>query len=140
MQKKYLQRIILILITILGIKTGVETFVSSINMHSNETAVISWDERVSNLIARIPFKRGVIGYISNADIPGATFNQADSSGEYILTQYAAIPLVIIRGTNQEWNILNIDPKTFEKWQQTNGNEFEITGSGGGLYLAHKVSK
>ena len=140
MWKKYLQRIILIVIAILGIKTGVESFISNINIHSNDLAVANWDERVSNLTAAIPFKRGYIGYISNADIPGAAFNGADTSGEYILTQYAVVPLIIIRGTNQEWNILNLDSNAYEKWRKTNASDFEVVDFRGGLYLVHKVGK
>ena len=49
-------------------------------------------------------------------------------------------LFLIRGTDQEWNILNLDPDTFEKWYQTNANEFEVVGFGGGVYLVHKVDK
>ncbi len=140
MWKKYLQRLILVIIAILGIKTGVENFVSTININSNDISVANWDERISNLIAPVPFKRGFIGYISNADIPGAAFDEADTSGEYILTQYAIAPFILIRGTDQEWSILNLDPKSFEKWKQENLNDFEIVRSGGGLYLVRRVDK
>jgi hypothetical protein len=140
MWKKYLQRIILIVIAFLGVKTGVDNFMSTINMDSNDISVANWDQRISNLTAPIPFKRGFIGYISNADIPGAAFDEADTSGEYILTQYAAAPLILVRGTDQEWNILNLDPKSFEKWKQENLNDFEVIGSGGGLYLVRRVDK
>jgi hypothetical protein len=140
MWKKYLQRIILIVIAFLGVKTGVDNFMSTINIDSNDISVANWDQRISNLTAPIPFKRGFIGYISNADIPGAAFDEADTSGEYILTQYAAAPLILVRGTDQEWNILNLDPKSFEKWKQENLNDFEVIGSGGGLYLVRRVDK
>jgi len=140
MWKKYLQRIILIVIAILGVKTGVENFMSSINIHSNDAAVTNWDKRLSNLIAPIPFERGFVGYISNEDIPGAAFNADDSSGEYILTQYAVAPLILIRGTDQEWNILNLDSTAYKKWNQINANHFEVVGFEGGMYLVHKVDK
>jgi len=140
MWKKYLQRVFLIVIAILGVKTGVENFVSTINMDSNDTSVINWDERISNLTSSVPFKRGFIGYISNADISGAAFNEADTSGEYILTQYAVAPLILVHGTDQEWNILNLDRVTYETWYQTNADEFEVVGFGGGVYLVHKVGK
>jgi hypothetical protein len=140
MWKKVLQRIVLIVIALLGIKTGVQNFVSTVNIHSNDKAVENWDERISNLIAPIPFKRGLIGYISNADIPGAAFNKADDSGEYILTQFAVAPYIIIRGTGQEWNILNLDPNAYEKWRQANANDFKVVNFGGGMYLVHKVDK
>jgi hypothetical protein len=140
MWKKYLQRIILVVITILGVKTGVENFVSTIYIHSNDVAVANWDERVSNLTDPIPYDRGFIGYISIEDISGATFDEADASAEYVLTQYAVAPLIMIRGTDQEWNILNLDPNNYEKWKRANPNNFEVIGFGGGLYLVHKVDK
>lgn len=140
MLKKYLQRIILIVIAVLGVKTGIENFTSSIKIHSNDTSVAIWDERLSNLIAPIPFERGLVGYISNEDIPGAAFDKDDAEGEYILTQYAIAPLILIRGTDQEWNILNLDTTVYETWHQTNVNDFELVGFGGGLYLVHKVDK
>jgi hypothetical protein len=113
MWKKYLQRIILVVIAFLGVKTSIESFKSSIAEHSNDTAVIAaWNERLSKLIAPIPFERGFVGYISNEDIPGATFDANDTSGEYVLTQYAVAPLILVRGTGQEWNILNFDRHVF----------------------------
>jgi hypothetical protein len=140
MLKKYLQRIILIVIAVLGVKTGIENFTSSNKIHSNDTSVAIWDERLSNLIAPISFEHGLVGYISNEDIPGAAFDKDDAEGEYILTQYAIAPLILIRGTDQEWNILNLDTTAYETWHQTNVNDFELVGFGGGLYLVRKVDK
>ena len=140
MWKKYLQRIILIAIAILCMKTGAESFLSTIKIHSYDASVANWDERISNLIAPIPFERGLIGYISNEDIPGAAFTEADTSGEYVLTQFAVAPLILVRGTGQEWNILNLEPDAFETWHQANLNDFEVVGSGGGVYLVRKVDK
>jgi len=140
MLRKYLQRIILIVIALLGVKTGIEGFLSTLTMHSNDASVINWDERLSNLIAPVPFERGLIGYISNADIPGAAFDEDDVFGEYILTQFAVAPLILVQGTDQEWNILNLDPVTYETWNQINANQFEVVGFGGGVYLVRKADK
>ncbi len=140
MWKKYLQRIILAVIVVLGVETGITSFTSNIKVHSNDTSVAIWDERLSNLIAPIPFERGLVGYISNEDIPGIAFDEDDAEGEYILTQYAVAPLILVRGTDQEWNILNLDTTAYETWHQTNINDFELVGFGGGLYLVRKVDK
>lgn len=130
----------MVVIAILGIKTGFENFKSSLSERSNDTAVIaSWNERLSKLIAPIPFERGVVGYISNEDIPGSSFDADDTSGEYVLTQYAVAPLILVRGTGQEWNILNLDPASYEKWIRANANNFEFIEFGGGMYLVHKVN-
>ena len=45
----------------------------------------------------------MIGYISDSDVPGAAYDAANDEGEYILTQYALAPIIIVRGTDQEWN-------------------------------------
>jgi hypothetical protein len=141
MWKKYVQRVVLVAVALLGLKTGIENFKSGIAEHSNDAAVIAaWNERLSKLTAPIPFERGFVGYISNEDIPGAAFDSNDAEGEFVLTQYAIAPLILVRGTEQEWNILNIDPGTFEKWSQDNATEFEVVRSGGGMYLVHKVTQ
>jgi hypothetical protein len=141
MWKKYLQRIILTIIVILGIKTGIENFTTSINEPSNDTAVVTnWNNRLSKLIAQIPIKRGFVGYISNEDILGASFSTEDNEEEYVLTQYTIAPLILIRGTDQEWNILNLEPENYKNWMQKNSEDFEFVKSGGGMYLVHKVNK
>jgi hypothetical protein len=141
MWKKYLQRIALIAIAIFGVKTGIENFKSSAADRSNDAVVIAaWNERLSKLTAPIPFERGFIGYLSNADIPGAAFSSDDAEGEFVLTQYSIAPLILVRGTGQAWNILNLDDEIFKKWLVENANEFEVIRSGGGMYLVHKVTE
>jgi len=143
MWKKYIQRFILIVIAILGIKTSTESFMLNANRHSNDNDTIymsKWEGWVSKLIAPIPFKRGFVGYISNQDIPGAAFNKDNDDGEYVLTQYAVAPLILIRGTKQEWNILNLDPETYKMWILANANDFRFIELAGGMYLVQKVSK
>jgi|GEM_PF-6010948 len=140
MLKKILRAFFLAAIVILGVGTGVESFRSSAEIHSNDESVINWDDRLSNLIALIPLERGMVGYLSNEDIPGAAFDPDDASGEYILTQYAVAPLVLIRGAEQDWNLLNLDPETYEKWIQENEDRYRLVGSGGGIYLARRVAQ
>lgn len=143
MWKKYIQRFILIVIAILGIKTSIESFVLNANRQSNDNDTVymsKWEGWVSKLIAPIPFKRGFVGYISNQDIPGAAFNKDNDDGEYVLTQYAVAPLILIRGTKQEWNILNLDPETYKMWILANANDFRFIELAGGMYLVQKVSK
>jgi hypothetical protein len=138
---KVIQRVVLILIAILGLKTGVENFRSSLSERSNDAAVIAdWNERLSKLIDPIPFERGSVGYLSNEDIPGAGFDSNDAEGEFVLTQYAIAPLILVRGIEQEWVILNLDAVTFETWRQENTNEFEVLTSGGGMHLVHRVAQ
>jgi hypothetical protein len=141
MWKKVLQGIVLIAIAVLGVRTSIGNFKSNIAERSNDAAVIAaWNDRLSKLVAPIPFERGFVGYLSNEDIPGAGFDSNDAEGEFVLTQYAIAPLILVRGTEQEWNILNLDPENFEKWHQENADKFELVRSGGGMYLVHRVAQ
>ena len=139
--KKYIQRIILVIIIILGIKTGIENFTSSMNNPSNNTAVVTnWNKQLSKLINPIPVRHGLVGYLSNEDFLGTTFSSNDASGEYVLTQYAIAPLILVRGTDQEWDILNLEPVNYKKWMQKNAADFEFIKVEGGMYLVHRVHK
>jgi len=133
MWKKILQGISLVAIAALGLKTSTENLMSSFTERSNDAAVISeWNERLANLIAPIPFERGFVGYLSAEDLPGTAFDSNDAEGEFVLTQYAIAPLILVRGNEQEWVILNLDRATYKKWLQENENGFEVVRSGGGM--------
>jgi hypothetical protein len=139
MLKKNLQRIFLMVIVFLSVKTALQNLQSDKSDQSEDmAAVVIWNERVSQLIAPIPFKRGLVGYISSEDIAGAAFDSADTEGEFVLTQYALAPLILVRGAEQEWNILNIDALSYQKWLQAHADNFELVQSGGGLYLVRRV--
>jgi hypothetical protein len=141
MWKKYIQRVVLVAIAILGLKTGIENFKSGIAERSNDATVIAaWNDRLSKLIEPIPFERGNVGYLSDEDVPGTSFNSNDAEGEFVLTQYAVAPLILVRGTEQDWVILNLDPETLKKWREENQSQFEVVRSGGGMVLVHKVTK
>jgi hypothetical protein len=141
MWKKILQGIVLAVIAGMGIKTSVESLQASFAERSNDSEVISaWNDRLEKLIKPIPFERGFVGYLSNEDIPGANFNSNDAEGEFVLTQYAVAPLILVRGAEQDWVILNLDPETLKKWREENANQFEVVQSGGGMTLVRKVTK
>lgn len=141
MWKNILQGMVLAVIAGLGIKTGIQSLQTSFAERSNDSEVIAaWNERLEKLIEPIPFERGFVGYLSNKDIPGANFESNDAEGEFVLTQYAIAPLILVRGTEQEWVILNLDPETLKKWREENKDQFEVVRSGGGMTLAHRVTK
>lgn len=141
MLKKVLQGIVLVAIAGLGIKTSIENFQSGFAERSNDAEVIAaWNDRIASLTKPIPFENGTIGYLSSEDIPGASFNSNDAEGEFVLTQYAVAPLILVRGLEQEWCILNLDPETFKQWMRENEARFELVRSGGGMYLVHKAAQ
>ncbi|HTP00780.1 MAG TPA: hypothetical protein VMJ64_05345 [Anaerolineales bacterium] len=139
MNLKWFQRGIIILIIAASLYASVQNLLATRSLGSvSDDPVADWEKRFAQIKAKIPFERGVIGYISDANVPGASYDAANDEGEYVLTQYVLAPLIIKRGTSQEWNIANLDKAAFAVWSKTNGSRFEVTPFKGGLYLLHRA--
>ena len=82
----------------------------------------------------------MVGYISDSSIPGVSYNAANDEGEYVLTQYVMAPIIIVKGTGQEWNIGNLGKQAYQVWSQANQVEFEVMPFKGNLYLFHRLKK
>lgn len=137
-QKKILQKTILVILVLLGIKTGIQGLLSTVNMHSPDVSVAKWDERVAALKESIPFERGTVGYISDIDIPGVEYDRQNLVGEFTLTQFAIAPIVLMQGSDdEEWNILSLTQPAYEIWSAENAEGYEVINFGGKFYLAHK---
>ena len=139
MNIKWFQRGIIILMVVASLYASVINLISTKNLGSvSDDPVADWEKRFAPIKPQIPFERGVIGYISDADVPGASYDAANDEGEYVLTQYVLAPVIIKRGTNQEWNIANLDRPAFELWSKSNAGRFQVTAFKGGLYLLHRI--
>ena len=96
--------------------------------------VATWESRYRALKERLPFQRGFVGYVSDADTANITFE-----AEYVVAQYAMAPIIVVRGADQEWNIGNFNRGTLGSWSRANPDSFEITHIRGPLYLLHRLS-
>lgn len=103
-----------------------------------EDPVAEWQARFEAIKDQIPFQRGVVGYISDASVPGIEYDAANEEGEYVLTQYAMAPIIIVKGTDYEWNIGNLSSQGYETWSAENAGTFEAIPLKGGLYLLHRI--
>jgi hypothetical protein len=138
MKMLFLRRAFLGLIAAASLSASIQNLAVSRELGSlTEDPVADWEKRFAAVRQRIPFVRGVVGYISDSDIPGATYDPANDEGEYILTQYALAPLVLVRGADQEWNIANLSRDSLERWQMGQGADFDIAARGAGIYLMHR---
>ncbi len=136
----WVRRGMLILILLGSVYASVQNLISTRTLGSTtDDPVADWERRFAPLKKQLPFERGFVGYISDSSIPGIDTNAANDEGEYVLTQYVMAPIVIIKGTEQEWNIGNLSPPAFRAWSQTNHGQFEVTAFSGGLYLLHRTS-
>jgi hypothetical protein len=136
----WLRRAVLASMIIASLYASIQNLVRTPELGSlKDDAVADWVERFDPIKARLPFQRGVVGYISDAEVAGVNFNEADELGEYVLSQYALAPIIIERGTAREWCIANLSRQAYESWSKANSGVFELEWSGGGLYLLHRTA-
>jgi hypothetical protein len=136
----WLQRILLGLIAAASLYASVGNLNATADLgRIAEDPVADWEVRFEPLRARLPFVRGVVGYLSDSGVPGVTYDKANDEGEYILTQYALAPIIIVWGTDQEWNVANLSAEAYRLWSAQEHNEFDIRALGRGLYLLHRTA-
>ena len=137
--KKWLQFAILVLISFASLYASIQNLISTRQLGSlTDDPVADWEKRFTPLKERLPFVRGVVGYISDSSIPGVDYDAANDEGEYILTQYVMSPIILVKGTNQEWNIGNLGREAYRVWSQSNQGLFQVTAYKDGLYLLHRI--
>lgn len=138
---KRLQIIFLCVIIIFGIYGSIQNLIATRGLGNlNEDTVLEWEKRFDPLKQRLPFNRGLIGYISDSSVPGAVYDSNNDQGEYVLVQYVMSPIIIVKGADQEWNIANLRPAAYKLWLPSNQNKFEIIPFGKNIYLLHKAGQ
>ncbi len=138
---RWLQRGVIALIVLASLYASIRNLISTKDLGSTtDDPVADWEVRFGPIKAQLPFKRGVVGYISDSSVPGVSYNAANDEGEYVLTQYALAPIIIVKGTNQEWNIANLDKAAYALWSKTNQGQFEVIPFKDKLYLLHRLKK
>jgi hypothetical protein len=138
---KWIQRAMLVLVALGSLYGSLQNLVSTGTLGSTtDDPVADWEKRFQPIKKEIPFVRGAVGYISDSGIAGIHSDPANDLGEYVLTQYVMAPIVIIKGTDQEWNIANLSIPAYRAWSITNQGQFEVTAFNGGLYLLHKIQR
>jgi hypothetical protein len=87
----------------------------------------------------LPIKRGVIGYVSEQDVPGAKYEYWDTETEFLLTQYAMAPLILKKGPVAEWNVAVLNYKDLATWQKTYPDLYEIITIKGKVRIFHRLN-
>lgn len=140
MIRMWLGRVIVIALVLASLSASLQNLISTRDLGSpSEDPVAAWQRRFIKLKDALPFERGVVGYISDSDVPGIAFNAANDEGEYVLTQYAMAPVIIRRGTDETWNVANLSTPAYAEWSEAHGSQFEITRFGNRIYLLHRQS-
>jgi hypothetical protein len=95
-----------------------------------------WDARLSELRADLPTDVQVVGYVSDWDVL-PDYNYPDNETEYVLTQYAMAPVIVARGGDREWIIVNLAPRDFKTWLAAQPSDVDVTKYPNGLYLVQR---
>ena len=135
-----LQRVILVGIIAASIYFGFQNLRSAMAIGSlTSDPVTQWEVRFQAVKKLLPFQRGVIGYLTNSDVPGAKYDVNNEDGEYTLTQYSMAPIILVRGDNEEWTFANLNSKAFQLWSQSNHGQFRVIPLKDDLYLLQRLT-
>jgi hypothetical protein len=135
-----LQRVILAGIILTSIYFGAQNVRAAIAVGNlSSDPVTKWEVRFNAVKKLLPFQRGVVGYLTNSDVPGAIYDANNEQGEYTLTQYSIAPIILVRGDNKEWTIANLNSKAYQIWSQSNHGEFRVIPLKDDLYLLQRLA-
>ncbi len=134
------QRLMLAGIIVASIYFGFQNLHAAIAVGNlNNDPVTEWEVRFQPVKKLLPFQRGVVGYITNSDVPGASYDVNNEDGEYTLTQYTMAPIILVRGDNEEWTIASLNSKAYQIWSQSNQGQFRVISLNDNLYLLHRLT-
>lgn len=131
------QKLMVVLLIVASLRSGFRQWQSTINIDKGSSALEKWEERLKPVRETLPIKRGVIGFVSEWNIPGLEHSFADQETEFILTQYALAPLILVNGPVAEWNVAILNNKALKMWEEANPGQFEIIPLKHGVYLLHR---
>jgi len=100
-----------------------------------------WSSRLAPLLAYLP-ETGLIGYITEENIPGLIYSEFDLSTEWAMSQNVLAPRILVHGSDQPLVVGNLGSLTAEQIPDAVaplGLELERS-FGFGIYLLRRVSR
>ena len=135
-----IKKIALVLFILISVYSSVTYLIANIQAWNpvliTNDGVYDWDTRLSALRDDLPPDVKVVGYISDWDVL-PKYNYPNNETEYVLTQYTMAPVVVARGSDREWVIVNLAPKDFEAWNAAQPSDLDVIKYPNGLFLVHK---
>jgi hypothetical protein len=105
--------------------------------NTGSLALEAWEERLAPARRNLPVQRGVVGYVAEWDVPGIEYSPGDQEAEFLLSQYALAPLVLVRGAQAEWNVAVFSPEAFRAWKAANEQYFDIIQLRHNVFILHR---
>jgi len=103
----------------------------------NQDPTTLWAERLQKIRNDLP-EEGVVGYLSEMDYPGLSYDIIDSDEEFVMTQYMLTPLILDRGNpNYDLVIGNFVGKGPFEFEEVFGLQV-VNEYGFGIYLLEPI--
>jgi hypothetical protein len=135
--KLFFKKLAVILLVVVSVFSSIQYLTETIQSWDpgliTNDGVYDWDARLAALRADLPADVKIVGYVSDWDVR-SEYNYPNSETEYVLTQYSMAPVIVNRGDNDEWLIVNLSPKDFETWLATQPSNLKVTQYPQGLFL------
>lgn len=112
--------------------------------NASNNVVSSWEMQMNPVRQTLPPDVFIAGYLESSDIPDSL--RGFYINEFFMTQYALAPVVLKRGTEQNWIIGNfgkkkqLSPKVVKRWLDGQLGNYSIQDFGSGIYLIHRLEK
>lgn len=133
----WLRRGVLILLVLSSLFSAVRYWELTLEQEAGGQAIAAFEERLQPAKNALPFKRGVIGYLGEWDVPGIGYEFRDQQVEYLLAQNALAPLILKKGAIAEWNVAVLSPMALAAWETAHPGKFETSSLGHNVYLLHR---
>ena len=134
-----LRNILVIVMLVISLSAIRQLWTSSMNIADRGTnALDRWEANMILVKEDLPINRGLVGYISEENVPGAEYEYWDSETEFLLTQYALAPLVLKKGPIAEWNVVVLSDKDLATWLAAYPGQYEITTIKGKVRIFHNL--
>jgi hypothetical protein len=101
--------------------------------------VAEWERRFEPLKKILPLTRGVVGYVSDSDVPGINYWDPNDQIQYTLTQYTMAPIIINKGDDFEWIIGVLSKSGYQDWARSHTGKFEFIFLKNSIYLIHRLN-
>ena len=101
-------------------------------------AIDAWEARLQPVRKSLPISRGTIGYLVEWDVPGMKYSPGDLEAEYLLSQYALAPFILLRSPDAEWNVALLDLESIHNWEQAHPGQYEIITLRRNVFLLHRL--
>ena len=136
----WIKKILVVLLLVINLSVIERSWIYSMDIPDRGVAALDrWEAQMILVKKALPINHGIIGYISEQDVPGVEYGYGDTEAEFLLTQYALAPLILKKGPIAEWNVVVLDNINLATWQKTNTGPYEITTIKGKVRILHRLN-